>query len=378
MEYKRILIKTPNWLGDAVMSLPTIKAMRYLFPDSHISVLSRASLAELFRYERAVDDVIPYESSTGLKKIGAEIRLIKQLKLKRFDLALILPRSFHSALVSFLTKIPHRVGYASEGRSGLLTRSLARTKELLSQHRVYYFLNLLSVFTSAQPCSSTEKDKSKIGVNPCLSVDGKAVPFSAPRITLSPAEEQWATAELTSAFRKEFIPRNEGQSAIRNLLLVGLNPGATYGDAKCWLPDRFAELARQLLDKHPGLHLIIIGGPTERKLNNRIFHRIDSNRVTDFTGRTSVLQLAALLKRCKLLVTNDTGPMHVAAAAGTPVVAVFGPTDPVTTSPFGNNHLIIRKEVACAPCLKRTCPIDHKCMKLITVDDVFTACEKQL
>jgi heptosyltransferase-2 len=349
MEYKRILIKTPNWLGDAVMSLPTLRAMRYLFPDSHISVLSRANLAELFMHEPSINDIIPYETAKGLKKLGAEIRLIKQLKLKRFDLVLILPRSFHSALVSFLTKIPERVGYASEGRSGLLTQSLTRTKELLTQHRVYYFLNLLSALTK----------------------DIKAVPFSAPRITLSAEEEKWAAAELASAIRNQ-------QSAISNSLFIGLNPGATYGDAKCWLPDRFVELSKRLLNKGQDYHILLFGGPAEQKLSARISRAIGSNRVIDFTGKTSILQLAALLKRCKCLVTNDTGPMHVAAAVGTPVVAIFGPTDTTTTSPFGSRHTIIRKTVSCAPCLKRACPTDHRCMKLITVDEVFKECEKYL
>ncbi|MFA5795282.1 MAG: lipopolysaccharide heptosyltransferase II [Candidatus Brocadiia bacterium] len=342
-DYKHILIKTPNWLGDAVMSLPVLKAVRYLFPESRIAVLSRSNLAELFKYERAIDDIIPYEDAKGLKKIGAEIKLIKHLKNKRFDLVIILPRSFHSALVSFLTKITHRVGYASEGRGGLLTQSLPRTKEILTQHRVYYFLNLLSVWSANKP-----------------------VPFSAPQITTSPEEEKWATGQIKKAI------------ASGAEYFIAINPGATYGDAKCWPTERFVELSKKLLDKYSGLHIVIIGGPNEAKLGNLISRQIDSNRVIDFTGQTSILQLTALLKKCKLLVTNDTGPMHVSAAVGTPVAAIFGPTDTSTTGPFGNGHSIICKKAACAPCLKRSCPTDHKCMRLITVEEVFQVCKKYL
>ncbi|MFH1228055.1 MAG: lipopolysaccharide heptosyltransferase II [Planctomycetota bacterium] len=343
MDYKRILIKIPNWLGDAVMSLPTIKAMRSLFPGSRISVLVRTNLAELFKYERAIDDIISYENVKGLKKIGTEIKLIQHLKNKRFDLALILPRSFHSALVSLLTKIPRRAGYDSEGRSGLLTDALPRTKEILTRHRVHYFLNLLSIWSGDKPVTSAE-----------------------PQIMLSQEEEKWAVNELKKA------------AASGAKYFIGINPGATYGEAKCWATERFVELAKELLDKYPGLHIILIGGPDGLKLSQRILCQINSKRATDFTGKTSILQLASLLKKCKLLITNDTGPMHVAAAVGTPVAAIFGPTDISTTGPFGYGHTIIRKEVACAPCLKRSCPTDHKCMKLITVPDVLKACQKYL
>ena len=138
--YKRILIKVPNWLGDAVMSLPTIKGVRALFPDSYLAVLVKSELEDLFQHEPDINEVINYESRRGIKRLSAEYKMIKQIRGKKFDMALILPRSFHSALIGFLSKIPNRIGYAGDSRSKLLTQTLPRTKESLIKHRVYYFL----------------------------------------------------------------------------------------------------------------------------------------------------------------------------------------------------------------------------------------------
>ncbi|MBI5779440.1 MAG: lipopolysaccharide heptosyltransferase II [Planctomycetes bacterium] len=335
--YKRILIKSPNWLGDAVMALPTVKGMRTLFPESHLAVLVKSELADLFQHDSDINEVISYESRKGLKRLSSEYKLIKEVKSKGFDLALILPRSFHSALIGFLSKIPNRIGYSADSRGKLLTQSLPRDKESITQHRVYYFHNLLNII-------------------------GRPVSFSAPRITIPKAIRDWVTDKL---------------AYVKGHAVVGLNPGATYGSAKCWPAERYARLARELINKKKAW-VIIFGSPAEEKLGASIARQINHHQVLDFTGQTSITQMAGLLAGCKLLVTNDTGTMHVAAAVNTPVVAIFGPTDHVTTPPFGSNHTIIRKEVACSPCLKRTCPTDHRCMTLITVEDIYKECEKYL
>lgn len=335
--YKRILIKVPNWLGDAVMALPTIKGMRALFPASHLAVLVKSELADLFRHEPDINDVISYEARKGLKRLSSEYKLIKEVKSQKFDLALILPRSFHSALIGFLSKIPNRIGYSADGRGKLLTQSLPRNKENFTRHRVYYFLNLLNII-------------------------GRPVSFSAPRITVSRETREWVNNKL---------------AYIKGHVIVGLNPGATYGSAKCWLAERYAQLAKELINRKKAW-IIILGSPAEGKLNSSIATQIKHHQVIDFTGQTSITQMAGLLSACKLLVTNDTGTMHVAAAVNTPVVAIFGPTDHVTTPPFGNNHVIVRKEVSCSPCLKRICPTDHRCMTRISVEDVYKECDKYL
>ncbi|MBI4712735.1 MAG: lipopolysaccharide heptosyltransferase II [Planctomycetes bacterium] len=383
MEYKRILVKIPNWLGDAVMSLPTLKALRDLFPKSHIAALAKSGLAGLFKNEPAVDEVVSYENVKGIGKFGAEVSLTKEIRGKKFDLLLILPRSFHSALQGFMSGIAHRIGYAAEGRSALLTTALPRTKELLKRHRVQYFLNLLTPLAGS-----------------------KEITVTKPLITIPTNVQQWAKGQLHSVVggdpatygvaRHAALMRYSGKGQY----LIGVNPSATYGPAKCWPVERYIELVKQLLKKGD-INIILVGGRgDEEKLAERIISACGNNRrVMDFTGKTSVLQLAGLLKCCDVLVTNDTGPMHVAAAVGTSIVALFGSTDPVTTGPFAESqsrhecrdklrpdshrdklrggadkdkYTIIRKDVTCAPCLKRVCPTNHKCMKLITVDEVLS------
>jgi len=154
---------------------------------------------------------------------------------------------------------------------------------------------------------------------------------------------------------------------------IGFNPGATYGAAKQWFPDRFIELGRKLAKRGK---LVVVGGPAEAELGETVAKGIGGICIA---GRTTVSQLAAAIARCELFVTNDTGPMHVADAVGTPMVAIFGPTDWIVTPPFGKNHRIVRHEIECSPCLKRVCPLGHHdCMKKVGVDQVLRACEESL
>jgi len=337
---KKILISLPNWLGDIVMSLPTIKGMRWLFPDSHISVLVKASFASIFKYNQDVNEVIAYQRGEKLRKFISGWKIAKTIRDKNFDLALILPRSFNSALIPFISKIPQRVGYAADTRSILLSHAIKRDKELLAQHRVYYYLNLLSHF-------------------------GKPVALSSPGIKTGREEEKWADELLRSLNIKKDIP------------LIGFNAGATYGDAKCWFPERYAQVAEHLIEKY-NAHILLFGSKAESEINLEIARKLPKDRVLNLTGRTDIIQLVTLIKRCRLLITNDTGPMHVASAVGTLIVAVFGPTDYITTAPFGDKHIIVRKNVHCSPCLERTCPTDQLCMRAVTVEDVFDACAKLL
>ncbi len=158
--------------------------------------------------------------------------------------------------------------------------------------------------------------------------------------------------------------------------LVGMNPGATYGLAKCWPVDRFGELGKRIAH-HRKAAVILLGKEEEGFITQAVLRQIGDGGV-DLTGKTGLLQLAAILEHCRLLVTNDTGTMHVAAAVGTPVAAIFGPTDPVTTGPWGEGHAIVRKGVDCSPCLKRVCPKDHACMQKITIDEVEAIVDERL
>lgn len=330
---ERILVKGVNWLGDAVMTLPLLAALRRRHPKARITVLTKPALADLYTLAPGADETVSQGGDPNpLTSPRAWTRLVGDLRRRRFDLALVLPGSFLSALTVRAAGARRRIGYAQEGRSLLLTDALPKRADLLRGHRVGFYLNLLA----------------PLGNVPAAEAPALFVPAAPARA----ADEALARAGVSPG-----------------AACVGLNPGATYGAAKQWPPERFEAVGRALAAD--GARIIVFGGPAEAALGTRIATAIPG--AFDFSGKTSIPLLAALLARCAVLVTNDTGPMHVAQAVGTPIVAVFGPTDPVTTPPYGDRHTIVRRPVACSPCLLRSCPIDHRCMVRIEPAEVLEA-----
>jgi heptosyltransferase-2 len=339
-DVKKILVKGTNWVGDTIISFPAVYSLRRLFPKAYIAVLTKSRLAGLWKANPDLDEVIPYDMPTGAGRIFGELRIARLIREKEVDFAVIFPRSFSSALMVFWGGIPRRIGYKGEGRDWLLTERIDRTPELLSQHRMYYYLHLVERL-------------------------GRCPSPPLPLLSLNGNQERWSNA---------FISHH----GLKNRVLIGLNPGATYGEAKCWPSERFVALGRRLTDEY-GASILIFGSsrPQEKALNAVIARGIGEGCL-NLSGETSLLQLAALLRHCQVLVTNDTGTMHVAAAVGIRVVAIFGPTDPRTTSPLGEGHVVIHKKVSCSPCLKRVCPEDHRCMEHISVANVLEAVAKRL
>jgi heptosyltransferase-2 len=335
----RILVRGVNWVGDTVLSYPTVQQLKTLFPKSHLAILIPSYLVDLWKTFPYVDEIIPFQKKGGIGSIWEDLNLSQSLKERNFDLAVILPRSFRSAFHIYLARIPIRIGYQSEGRSLLLTHGIRRTKELLHGHRVHYYRKLI------EPLGKMESPHS-------------------PQIVLREEDRRWADRALKDLGIPEGKP------------LIGINPGATYGLAKCWYPDRFGRLGERLAEKWQA-RILLFGKEEERPIVHEILHHLGTEGI-DLTGKTGLLQLAALLERCTLLVTNDTGTMHVATAVGTPVVALFGSTPPLATGPWGEGHAVVRKNVPCSPCWKRICPTDHRCMELITVDEVEKVVDKQL
>lgn len=326
---RKILVRAPNWLGDAVLSFPAVEALRRRFPASQILLMTRPYLLELWLVQPAVDRVVAIRD--GSKR--AEVQTALSLRREGVELYLSFPRSFLSALTGLLAGARIRVGYSSEGRSWLLTHRLRRDAGTLKLHRVQYYLRIVEVF-------------------------GEVSQVGPPKVSLSAAIRQ----------KGDEILKRIGIGAGP---IVGFNPGALYGEAKCWPEGRFIELGRRLVED--GYRLLIFGTPREQGRNAEIARGIGEGCI-DLTGRTSLLELAALLERCWCLVTNDTGTMHLSAAVGTPVVALFGPTDPVLTSPVGDGHVIIRHQISCSPCFERVCPKGHhRCMRAIEVQEVLEA-----
>ncbi|HUR39382.1 MAG TPA: lipopolysaccharide heptosyltransferase II [Planctomycetota bacterium] len=318
-----ILVKGNNWLGDAVMSLPTLKSLKAMAPKARVTVLTKPSFADLYRGAPYVDEVLSHERGG----MGVWVGMVKSLKQRKFDAALVLPRSFSAAFLAWSARIPRRIGYAGSGRTKLLTETPA---PLERRHRVYTYHHLLSAL-------------------------GEPPAVTAPRLELPADAIAWAEEKLPGG------------------PWIGFNPGATYGAAKQWFPDRFIELGKKLAKRGK---LVVVGGPAEAELGEKVAKGVDGLCIA---GKTSVSQLAAAIARCRLFVTNDTGPMHVADAVGAPMVALFGPTDWIVTPPYGKTHTIVRHEIECSPCLKRICPLGHhECMKKIDVGQVLRACEERL
>jgi len=334
---KRIVLRAPNWIGDAVLCEPAIAAVRALFPQAELTLLAKPAIAELFAHDPDLHQILVYDDRGAHRGLTGKWRLAGQLRRHRFDLAILFQNAFEAALIAFLAGIPCRYGYATDGRWLLLSDPVP--KPVSPPHQVRYYLDLV------RPLGSESRER-------------------APRLYLSSEDEAAMAARLEAA----------GIGAAD--VVIGLNPGSTYGGAKRWLPERFAETADRLARQF-NAKVVIVGARGEETLAQSIAKQIRAKTVV-LSGQTTVRELLAVVKRCATFLTNDTGPMHVAAAFGVPVVAVFGPTDWRTTAPYGASHALVRQPVDCAPCLLRECPIDHRCMTRVMVDEVYQAAVVQM
>jgi heptosyltransferase-2 len=321
MPYDRILVRATNWVGDAVMSLPALRALRERFPHARISILAKPWVAGLYGREPFCDELIPYTAAALKEKWQAG----RELAPRRFDCAILLQNAFEAAAVAFAARIPERIGYARDGRTFLLTRPIAvPRKGEIPPHERFYYLELL------RRAGIIESAPASVMI----------------RLEGAPA------AKLAGAAR--FLETGLGET------VIGMSPGAAYGTAKRWMPERFAETAN-LLAAELGASVAVFGSSSERDLCDSVVNAI-SAPAKNFAGETSLAEFIDLAAACRVYVTNDSGAMHVASALGVPTVAVFGATNDVTTGPTGPLAKVVREPVECSPCLKRECPIDHRCM----------------
>jgi heptosyltransferase II len=329
MPLKKILMRAPNWVGDSVLAIPAMKAVRETFPEAEITLLARPWVAGVFKGAWFIDHLW---SEPRPASMGDWIRITRGIRRNRFDLALLFPNSFESAAMVFLGRVPRRIGYATDGRRWLLTNSLkpGRTK----RHQVHYYLDLAGSLSA---------------------------PVDKPSIEIEASAEDKAQAASLLV--------SEGIVEGRHFLV--LNPGAAYGSAKRWREEGFAE-AGDLLAEEFGLDVAIIGSELERSIAERIKQRMHS-RVAVLNGKTSLETLIGVISKSSLVLTNDSGPMHIAAALGVPTVAVFGPTDDAVTGPYGPRTRVVKEPVECSPCLLRECPIDHRCMLRVSAAAVCRA-----
>ena len=334
----KILVRATNWVGDAVMSLPALRAIRGHWPEAEVVVLARPWVAELYRDQDCAHRLWVYEHRGRHAGFLGRERLARELRAERFDSAVLLQNAFEAAWLAWRARIPERIGYARDGRGWLLTRPIAVPGHgELPRHESYYYLELLRRAGWIERLPSVER-----------------ITLRVPENTLHRAEQR-----LRSGGAREGATR------------VALAPGAAYGSAKCWLAERYAALADGLIAACDA-DVILFGAPQERDMAERIVRSMQ-RRALNLTGATPIGELPALLRACRLFVGNDSGAMHVAAAVGLPVVGIFGPTDPEATSPVTPLFTLVREPVSCSPCLLRHCPIDHRCMTRISVERVFEA-----
>ncbi|WP_435051169.1 lipopolysaccharide heptosyltransferase II [Geoalkalibacter subterraneus] len=329
----KIMVRMTNWVGDAVMTTPALSQVRATFPDAEIVVVANPLVAELFQYHPDCDRVLVFDKKSEHQGLGGFIKFCAQLRRERFDLAILFQNAIEAAFMAAWALIPRRAGYKTDGRGWLLNYGVPAADRKHGLHHTEYYLRMV-------------REIGLSGGDDCL------------KLALTDDEKQWASQQFSGH------------------PWVAVNPGAAYGSAKRWIPERFAAVADSLAEKHQ-VQIVLTGGPGEREIGADIENSMHS-RPLNLIGQTSVRQMMAVLDRCRLMVTNDSGPMHVAAAFGVPIVAVFGPTDHRTTSPHAQSCRIIRSDADCAPCMLRQCPTDHRCMEAVTVNDVLTAADELL
>lgn len=331
---ENLLIRSTNWIGDAVMTTPAVRAIRKNFSNARISLMAKPWVAPVFENSPYIDQIIPNNFSGALRTFTAARMLGKY----GFDAAILLQNAFEAAWVAYLAKIPIRIGYDTDLRKVFLTHPVHRSPRILRLHQTHYYNEILK------------------GAG--LKTDGTHL-----ELYLASTDYDSAMKILkdSNIFETDFI--------------VGINPSATFGSAKQWFPERFAQVADRL-NKRFGSKTVIFGGPNDRELGANIMKMMKTFAV-DLSGKTTLTEAMALIARCRLFITNDSGLMHIAAALNVAQIAIFGSTNFAATGPWSSRARIVRSFVDCSPCLKQQCPFGHRdCMKKISVDKVFkTACD---
>ncbi len=335
MEYKKILVKGVNWIGDAVFITPALSALRIGFPKVKISLLVPENLAGIYEGNPNIDELIMYGRREGLKE---KIKLIRTLKEKKFDLGIIMQStSYEPAILFYLARIPERAGYSHSLRNLLLTKVVKRSKG--TPHEVNFFLGLIKTL-------GVEIKKGEV----FMAEDKEA--------------REWAGNFLIENGRKEGDP------------LIGIFPGAYFGPAKRWFPERYATLADRLIKSYRA-RVVLFGEKNDLPLIQKIIDNMTAAPI-NATGKASLKQLRALIEKCRLFITNDSGPLQVASTTKTPIVALFGSSDPKKTGPWRKEDCtVIYKKVSCSPCFRRKCK-KLTCFKELSVEDVLQAAEKYL
>lgn len=332
---KRVVVRGTNWIGDSVMTVPALRALRRVLPEAEITLVVRPSAKGLFADASFIDKLLVYDR----RNVFSALSQVREYRRQGFDLAVLFQNAFEAALIPALAGVPWRIGYATERRQPFLSHPVALPEWRSTKHEVFYYLYLITALEQALYGTS------KI----C-----EAEPDAA--LEISPERRGQAKAFL------------ESHGVVDSKSIVVICPGSINSRAKRWPAESFAKVADQLLLENK--QVVIIGSKDEVDVCSDVVNRMKLNPV-NLTGKTSIDQITGILTQGDVLITNDTGPAHIAAALGRPTLVIFGPTNPLTTRPLSGQAEVLRHPPECAPCMLRDCPIDHRCMTAITVDEVL-------
>lgn len=329
---KNIVVRMPNWLGDFVMATPILTDLHHHWPETKIIAMCQGVLGTVIQEDKHINGLINFKRPKLWSNRNYENEMIKPLQKDHFDLGILLTNSMSSAYWFWRGDVQNRLGYATFGRGLFLNYPIPFPEKRKTQHLVITYKMLLEPL-------------------------GIPISKTPPRLYLTSQEEAEARIKLVD-FGVE-----------QNDLIIGINPGAAYGSAKCWLPERFTQLSQILLE-NSRIKIIYFGDKMGASLVEEICNVLPRNRVISLAGKTTLRELMAMIQACDLFLTNDSGPMHVASALGVPLIALFGSTSDVATGPY-QGGVVIHKHVPCSPCYRRECPIDFRCMKKIGVQEVY-------
>lgn len=332
-EFRNIIVRMPNWIGDMVMATPILSDLRKAYPKAQITAMCRAPVCDLLKEDPEVDELFCFSKTSSFSRRSDKKDIVEKLKQGKYDLGILLTHSLSSAWWFWQGNVKTRLGYDCNGRRFLLSKAVPLPEKLEKQHLVVTYKMLLEPL-------------------------GLPVSQTPPRLFLSKKEVESARTLL----------KQHGVS--KENVVIGINPGATYGSAKCWLPERFREVAQKLL-ADDNVRIVFFGDQPTAPLVKAICQGLGP-RVINLAGLTSLREVATLISLCDVLLTNDSGPMHIADALGTKIVALFGSTNEIVTGPYSTGK-VIHKHVECSPCYQRTCPIDFRCMKQIQAEEVYQA-----
>ena len=371
---KKILIRSTNWIGDAVMTTPAVHTIRKNFPDAEITMLAVPWVADIFRLSPDVDKLLVYDKKDLYPgKVKGPMNLAKDLKEHNFDAAIILQNAFEAALLAKMAGIPIRAGYNRDGRGVLLTHGINISDETRKKHQVHYYQDMLAAL-GLEP----GPDHLRLPLPAELEFWAKGFVDCLRHQTSLSEEEKGQGMKIPGM--PEITPLNNGNSETP---VIGFNPGAAFGPAKQWPVEKFAQLAAIICNNYgeSGCVIMVFGTDVDTKGARiiRDFSMLTPYHVLDMTGKTSLQQAMALIKCCDVFVTNDSGLMHVAAGLDTPSVAIFGSTDHIATGPYSKKAIILRREMECSPCMQTDCPRGHlKCLESISSTDAYEEVAKML